>query len=179
MSRRPRHDHAEVVRRYVAEGEGVAAIARSLGIQPSYVLRLLVIQGVNERHQPSHSDWARAHAPGKDIEKEPQISIPAGGCPPVPVRPAPLPPELDPVMVYLGRLAPSSRRRRQRALERIARLLSDGRAGAGTLDWTALELDHAVVLRARLAERYARSTVNDHLSALRHRWSPRAGGWGC
>ena len=143
------------------------AIARSLGTRPSYVLRVLLIQGVDERHQPSHSEWARTHAPGKDPDEETEISTLTGEAPAAPIGAVPLPPERDPVLAYLARLAPSSRRSRQRAVECIARLLSNGRAGAASLDWAALGPEHAAAVRARLAERYARSTVNDHLSALR------------
>jgi hypothetical protein len=62
-----RFDQAEVVRRYLIESEGVTAIARSLGTRPSYVLRLLLARRVSQRHQPSHSEWARTRRAERQI----------------------------------------------------------------------------------------------------------------
>src|SRR5438128_10518735 len=73
-----------------------------------------------------------------------------------------------PVAVYLARLAPSSRRTMHAALDAIARLLVDDRCDALSLDWTQLRYRHATAVRALLADgRYAPSTANRHLAALR------------
>jgi site-specific recombinase XerC len=53
------------------------------------------------------------------------------------------------------------------ALDTIARLLSDDRCDALTLDWSAVRYPHSTAVRASLAERYALATANQHLSALR------------
>jgi hypothetical protein len=164
---RQRYDPAEVVRRYVVEGEGVATIARALGTRPSYVLRLLMVQGVYERHRPSHSEWAREHAAGKVAVAEPESLIPLGVPPPAPMRTVPSPPERDPVATYIARLSPMQRPKHRPLLDTLALLLSDGRADAATLDWARLEPTHAVTARARLAERYAPTYANSFLSILR------------
>jgi len=73
-----------------------------------------------------------------------------------------------PVAVYLARLAPSSRRTMRAALDGIARLLIDDRCDALSLDWTQLRYRHTTAVRALLADgRYAPSTANRHLAALR------------
>jgi integrase/recombinase XerD len=73
-----------------------------------------------------------------------------------------------PVAVYLARLAPSSRRTMRAALDAIAGLLSDDRCDAWSLDWAQLRYRHTTAVRALLADgRYAPSTANRHLAALR------------
>jgi integrase/recombinase XerD len=73
-----------------------------------------------------------------------------------------------PVAVYLARLAPSSRRTMRAALDAIARLLSDARCDAWSLAWEKLRYRHTTAVRALLADgRYAPSTANRHLAALR------------
>src|SRR6202521_1601528 len=73
-----------------------------------------------------------------------------------------------PVAVYLARLAPSSRRTMGAALDAIANLLSDDRCDAWSLDWPQLRYRHTTAVRALLADgRYAPSTANRHLAALR------------
>src|SRR5438094_5361863 len=73
-----------------------------------------------------------------------------------------------PVAVYLARLAPSSRRTMHAALNSIAGLLSDDRCDAWSLAWEKLRYRHTTAVRALLADgRYAPSTANRHLAALR------------
>jgi integrase/recombinase XerD len=73
-----------------------------------------------------------------------------------------------PVAVYLARLAPSSRRTMRAALNSIAGLLSDDRCDAWSLAWEKLRYRHTTAVRALLADgRYAPSTANRHLAALR------------
>src|ERR1700674_1775726 len=73
-----------------------------------------------------------------------------------------------PVAVYLARLASSSRRTMRAALDAIAGLLSDDRCDAWSLDWPQLRYRHTTAVRALLADgRYAPSTANRHLAALR------------
>jgi integrase/recombinase XerD len=78
-------------------------------------------------------------------------------------------PPLDqhPAAVYLAKLSPGSRRTMRGALDRIAELVSGGRADALGLDWAALRFQHTAAIRAELAKDYAPSTVNKQLSALR------------
>src|SRR5438105_10792378 len=72
------------------------------------------------------------------------------------------------VAVYLARLAPSSRRTMRAALDAIASLLSDDRCDAWSLAWEKLRYRHTTAVRALLADgRYAPSTANRHLAALR------------
>src|SRR6202048_5025161 len=73
-----------------------------------------------------------------------------------------------PVAVYLARLARSSRRTMRAALDAIASLLSDDRCDAWSLAWEQLRYRHTTAVRALLADgRYAPSTANRHLAALR------------
>src|SRR3989442_5704690 len=76
--------------------------------------------------------------------------------------------EHHPVAVYLARLAPSSRRTMLAALNAMGNLLSDDRCDAWSLDWPQLRYRHTTAVRALLADgRYAPSTANRHLAALR------------
>src|ERR1700694_5628687 len=73
-----------------------------------------------------------------------------------------------PVAVYLARLAPSSRRTMRAALDAIASLLGDARCDTWSLVWEKLRYRHTTAVRALLADgRYAPSTANRHLAALR------------
>jgi hypothetical protein len=53
------------------------------------------------------------------------------------------------------------------ALDVVARLLSNERCDALSLDWSAVRYSHTAAVRAQLAERYAVATANQHLCALR------------
>jgi site-specific recombinase XerD len=79
------------------------------------------------------------------------------------------PPRADrhPAAVYLARLGVRSRRTVRGWLDTVAALVSGGRADAETLDWAALRYQHTAAVRAALAERYAPSTANGCLAALR------------
>ncbi|HEV2122002.1 MAG TPA: integrase, partial [Chloroflexota bacterium] len=79
----------------------------------------------------------------------------------------PAPAELHPAAVYLARLAPGSRSTMRTALDTIARLLSGGTHDATSLAWPSLRYQHTQAVRAALADRYAPSTANKHLAALR------------
>jgi integrase/recombinase XerC len=93
---------------------------------------------------------------------------------PVPASPpptlwaaAPFPPDRHPVTVYLARLGPSSRRTMRAALHTAARLLTSGSLSAALVPWHALEGQHLVALRTRLAETYAPATGNRILTGVR------------
>lgn len=73
----------------------------------------------------------------------------------------------QPASVYLAGLAPGSEPTMRHSLNLIAGLLTDGRADALTLDWSALRYKHTAALRAALIKKYAPATVNKMLSALR------------
>lgn len=72
-----------------------------------------------------------------------------------------------PVARYLDGLAPGSRRTLRQALDRIAGLLTRGRARAETLAWQNLKPRHASSLRATLLKHYSAATTNKMLSAFR------------
>ncbi len=72
-----------------------------------------------------------------------------------------------PAAVYLATLAPGSRPTMRQALDAIARLLTDGRADALTLDWAALRYKHTSAVRAALMEKHSPATANKMLCALR------------
>lgn len=72
-----------------------------------------------------------------------------------------------PAAVYLSQLRKRSQKTMRRSLDLIARLLTQGRSDALTLDWSQLRYHHTVAIRAVLVEQYAPSTVNQMLCALR------------
>lgn len=73
----------------------------------------------------------------------------------------------QPAAVYLAGLKPGSRRTMKEALDRVARLLTEGCCDHLTLDWAALRYKHTAALRAVLVERYAPATTNNMLGGLR------------
>src|SRR5450755_3828687 len=83
--------------------------------------------------------------------------------------------ERNPAVVYLARLAPSSRRVMHEALDMLARVLTGGQADALTCAWGAVRYQHSTALRAHLLNQpspvtkkpYAPATANRTLSALR------------
>lgn len=74
-------------------------------------------------------------------------------------------PQVDPVALYLARLAPRSRRTMLGCLNRLACM--GGEESALALPWHRLRRPHTLALRARLVERYAPATARLHLAALR------------
>jgi integrase len=72
-----------------------------------------------------------------------------------------------PALVYLARLSPGSRPTQKRALDTLAEIASGGRHDLFSFPWADLRYSTAQWLRAILAERYAPSTANRHLAALR------------
>ena len=76
-------------------------------------------------------------------------------------------PEHHPALVYLATLSPRSRRTIGGDLNAIAALLTSGRCDALSLDWSRLRYSHCALVRAALATRYAHTTANRMLSALR------------
>ena len=69
--------------------------------------------------------------------------------------------------VYLAGLSAGSRRTMGDALDLIARLLTSGLQSALELPWGQLRFQHTAAVRSHLAEKYAPSTANKMLSALR------------
>ena len=76
-------------------------------------------------------------------------------------------PDRHPVAVYLAALAPGSRRSLAQALDSIAGLASVGRLDRDAFAWPALRYQHTAAIRAAVAERFAPSTANRMLAALR------------
>ena len=73
----------------------------------------------------------------------------------------------NPVLAYLARLSPGSRRTMRASLETIARHASAGEVGALGFPWWLLRYQHAEAIRGRLAEAYAPATANKMLSAMK------------
>ena len=73
----------------------------------------------------------------------------------------------QPAAVYLSSLTTGSRRTMRKALNAIARILTNGQGDALTLDWAALKYQHTAAIRAVLMEQYAPATANRMLCALR------------
>jgi integrase/recombinase XerD len=73
----------------------------------------------------------------------------------------------NPVLRYLNHLAPGSRRTQRVALDRIAALLSRDEVTAVDLPWHGLDQHQTESIRSALALRYAPTTANRMLAALR------------
>ncbi len=76
-------------------------------------------------------------------------------------------PYSSPVGIYLGRLAPGSRRGIVVALNTIAAHLSNGTADAYGFDWAGLRYQQTSAVRQYLARTYSPKTTNLCISALR------------
>lgn len=76
-------------------------------------------------------------------------------------------PLLDPASAYLAELGPGSRRTMREALDKLARLASDGRCDLHALPWHLLRIEHTAALRTRLCSILAPATANKHMAALR------------
>lgn len=74
----------------------------------------------------------------------------------------------NPAVVYLARLSLGSRPAMARALDMIAQIVTDDEeADRNDVPWHAIRCQHTEAIRSVLAERYAHSTANKMLSALR------------
>lgn len=85
---------------------------------------------------------------------------------PVPVHQR-LPADRHPARVYLASLAQGSRPAMRGSLQVISELLTKGQCNWETMPWHLLRVQHTQALRAELAGRYAASTSNKMLAALR------------
>ncbi|HLJ66360.1 MAG TPA: tyrosine-type recombinase/integrase [Chloroflexota bacterium] len=88
------------------------------------------------------------------------------GDPPPSVR-EPVAADCNPARRYLDRLAPGSRRTQLVALDRIAALMSRDQTSAVDLPWHRLDQHHTERIRSALALKYAPTTANRMLAALR------------
>lgn len=76
--------------------------------------------------------------------------------------------DTNPVAVYLAGLNPNSRRTMLAALDTIAQLgLGDETATAWNVPWFQLRFQHTQAVRSALADKYAHTTANRMLSAMR------------
>jgi site-specific recombinase XerD len=75
--------------------------------------------------------------------------------------------DTNPSAVYLGRLAPGSRRTMGQALRVVADLLSNGRATLESFPWPGLRYQHGAALRSHLEAQYAPASANKILAAFR------------
>lgn len=78
-----------------------------------------------------------------------------------------VPRDRHPVLVYLARLAPGSRRAMRGALDVVASNLTNATADAITLPWEDIRYQHAAAVRSTLVQRFAPATCNKALAALR------------
>ena len=79
----------------------------------------------------------------------------------------PLPLTQHPAEVYLQQLRPRSQATMRRCLNIIANTLTSNTCDALSLDWGKLRYQHTAAVRMVLAEKFAPSTVNQMLCALR------------
>jgi integrase len=80
---------------------------------------------------------------------------------------APIPLNSHPAVVYLSQLRPRSQRVMKRCLNAIASLLTSQQCDYLTLDWGQLRYQHTAGIRRELLAKFAPSTVNQMLCALR------------
>lgn len=112
-------------------------------------------------HPHPRSD-ARAHAqPLPTLPGELADALATG------VHPPPPPADRHPARIYLASLAPGSRPAMRGALQVAAELLTMGRCSWETMPWHLLRVQHTQALRAQLADRYAPTTANKMLAAIR------------
>ncbi|MBT4312419.1 MAG: integrase, partial [Anaerolineae bacterium] len=78
-----------------------------------------------------------------------------------------LPLDQNPAAVYLARLTKNGRRPQKNALDKIARILSGEEANCFDIDWSRVRYQHTALVRSHLMDKYAPSTANRMLSALR------------
>lgn len=71
-----------------------------------------------------------------------------------------------PVAVYLGSLAPGSRRTMKQSLDVIASMISAGTTGMD-LPWRRIGYQHVAAVRVKLAEVYAPTTANKMIAAVK------------
>lgn len=83
------------------------------------------------------------------------------------VLPETLPLDQNPAAVYLARLKKNSRRPQKHALDAIAGFLSGGEVGCLELDWAKVRYQHTALVRSYFMDKYAPTTANRMLSALR------------
>jgi integrase/recombinase XerD len=76
-------------------------------------------------------------------------------------------PRVSPVDAFLGRLAANSCRGFRIALNNIARIVSEGKSDADSLDWASLRYEDTTAIRSALVKQYSVRTANYGLSALR------------
>ena len=79
----------------------------------------------------------------------------------------PVPLSRHPAAVYLDSLSEGSRLTMGQSLDAIASLLTGGECDAMTLDWAKLRYRHTAAIRTSLKRRYAATTANKMLCALR------------
>ncbi|NJN10820.1 MAG: tyrosine-type recombinase/integrase [Richelia sp. RM2_1_2] len=79
----------------------------------------------------------------------------------------PVPLTLHPAEVYLRSLGSGSRRTMREALDAIAKLLTDNKCDATTLDWSKLKYQHTAIVRSILMEKYSPAMANKMICALR------------
>ena len=73
----------------------------------------------------------------------------------------------NPVTIYLASLAPGSRRTMTHGLRVVAEILTNQETDPITIPWYRIQYQHIQAIRTILAERYAHTTGNKILSALR------------
>lgn len=96
--------------------------------------------------------------PGSNLALQPDLLTPDSFV---------LPPEKQPALMYLARLAKGSRPRMKSALDRIADIIRGG-ADAKTMPWHLIRHQHAAIVRTRLVDDdVPPNTANLMLSALR------------
>lgn len=102
--------------------------------------------------QDAESEPAQAIGPDSALMWQVQVQPPA---------------DRHPARIYLASLSPGSRPAMRGSLQVIAELLTQQRCGWETMPWHLVRVQHAQALRAALSDRYAASTANKMLAALR------------
>ena len=104
---------------------------------------------------------------GQDASAGDAVPSPPAILAPRAIPTAGRPRDENPVLAYLARLSPGSRRTMRASLETIARLASSGEVGALDFPWWLLRYQHSEAIRGRLADSYAPATASKMLSAMK------------
>lgn len=147
-----------------------------MGVRPMILVRAFggvtpqLAPRSNVQHYPRECLFSLYNRPTMDAtppqESELVPSSPALAELPALVLSPPPPGPRNPARVYLARLAPGSRRTMAGALHAIAGLLIPG-ASLDTLPWWQLSYPYTQAVRAAIGARWAMSTANKTLAALR------------
>lgn len=131
---------------------------------PAEKMRAFSLSFGTKRRAPSENPRFESSA---SMSNTTALASPALVTPAVSLALALKEPDQHPAAVYLASLSVRSRRTIGGDLNTLAGLLTSGRCDALSLDWARLRFSHCAALRSAVAQKYAHTTANRMLCALR------------